>query len=230
MIRALNKKYNFSLYRAPLVVWGGRDVLRKGGEECNNFPRPRNLPNWSEIYRYVFSYWLYKYIFFYFHPLSSSSSSVWKQLLGFRCWHEVTRERGYRSTYLLYRCVRLSFLSDVAARGGVGAWLGGSERKSKGSGSVRQRETWHCSFIGGGVIQEQTHQLEEHRLVTWPAGRPYQGVCISGNVARADALHSQNTWTIQLTINTWGPIVRKSPTRIYQDAFTALLESRLSLS
>jgi hypothetical protein len=92
------------------------------------------LPKLSEIYRYVFSYWLY-IIFFYFHPLSSSTSTVWKQLLVFRCWHEeipeskVTIERRYPSTYLQYRCVRPSDLSDVAAGGGVEAQLGGSERK-----------------------------------------------------------------------------------------------------
>lgn len=214
-------------------MWGGREVLRKGGEEWNSFPRPRNLPNWSEIYRYVFSYWLYKYIFFISTPFLPR-----RLVYESNCWAFAADTKWRESEDIVQHtlCAGVSGKLSVgwAARGGVGACLGGSERKQKGSGSVRQRETWHCSFIGGGVIQEQTHQLEEHGLVTWPAGRPYQGVCISGNVARADALHSQNTWTVQVTINTrkatWGPIVRRSPTRIHQDAFTALLESRMSLS
>jgi hypothetical protein len=125
--------------------------------------------------------------FFYFHPLSSSSSNVWKQLLGFRRWHQVTRERGYRSSIPTVPVCPAKLSVGCGCKRWGWSVVGREWKEIKGSGSVRQRETWHCSFIGGGVIQEQTHQLEEHRLVTWPTGRPYQGVCISGNVARADA-------------------------------------------
>ena len=116
MIRALKKKYIISHSTEPPCCLRGSWRIKEGGEECNNFPRPRNLTNWSEIYRYVFTYWLYKYIFL-FPPPSSSSASVWKQLASFRCWHEV------KAACLLYRCVRLSFLS---------LWL----------------QKWGCSAVG----------------------------------------------------------------------------------
>lgn len=111
----------------------------------------------------------------------------------------------YPPTYLLvYRRVQSNDLSVCVCWRWVAARMGGSKGGKERFKSVRQREKekWDSYTIGGGVIQEQTHQLEEPRLVTWPAGRPQQGVCISRKVARAGAFRSQNTWTIQVTINT----------------------------
>jgi hypothetical protein len=59
----IEEKIQFLTAPSPPVFWGGREGLGKGGEEWNNFPHPRNLPNWSEIYRYIFSYWFCIYFF-----------------------------------------------------------------------------------------------------------------------------------------------------------------------
>lgn len=82
---------------------------------------------------------------------------------------KVMTERRYPPTYLLvYQRVRSNDLSVCVCWRWDTARLGGSKGERKRFNSVRQREKekWDSYTIGGGVIQEQTHQLEEPRLVT----------------------------------------------------------------
>jgi hypothetical protein len=111
---------------------------------------------------------------FLFAPLSSWTSSAWKRQFGVcGCNVEAPDTKVMTTkvppTYLLvYRRVQSNDLSVRVCWRYDAARLGGSKGEKKRFNSVRQREKekWDSNTIGGGVIQEQTHQLEEPRLVT----------------------------------------------------------------
>jgi hypothetical protein len=238
--RASKKKYDFTPSRAPRLLDGGGGVqwMRWEGRLGMDFrPQAKLAELTRRLPIYKFSARC-RNTYCYSHPLSYCRRLVYGNDSLASADATKWRQSGGTLRHTVYRCVRRKIWRlHLLVVGRSPSWWerkGGKKRDSTAWDRERKR-SGIPKANGGGVTWEQTHQLEEPLLVTWPVGQPQQGVCISRKVARA--LSSQNTWTVQVTINTGEAPLLANLSFLYgthtthraENAFMELLPSRLSL-